>query len=115
MQALRSQPSVWPEPEIMEVAGYLDSNTASQVEEDVMLCIQSGAREMILDCRKLSYITGAGLRAILTMTRAMKAVEGRFAISGMQPQVRAMLEACGYDRIVPVCGSLEEAIAVVTA
>lgn len=117
MQTLRStkSPSSLPEPEIMEVTGYLDSNTAPQIEEDVMLCIQSGSREMILDCTRLSYITGAGMRAILIMMRAMKTVGGRFAICGMQPQVRAMLEACGYDRIVPVCTSLEEAIAVVTA
>ena len=114
MQTARTLSHALPEPEIMEVMGYLDSHTASQVEEDVMLCIQSGAREMILDCTRLSYITGAGMRAILTIMRAMKAVEGRFAVCGMQPQVRAMLEACGYDRIVPVCNSLEEAVAVVT-
>jgi anti-anti-sigma factor len=115
MQATRPLLSALPEPEIMEVVGYLDSSTALQVEEDVMLCIQSGAREMILDCTRLSYITGAGMRAILTMMRAMKAVDGRLAICGMQPQVRAMLQACGYDRIIPVCGNLEEAVAVVAA
>ncbi len=111
MQTARPLPSATLEPEIMEVTGYLDSNTAPQVEEDVMLCIQSGAREMILDCARLNYITGAGMRAILTMSRAMKAVEGRFGVCGLQPQVKAMLEACGYDRIIPLYGNLDEAVA----
>jgi anti-anti-sigma factor len=102
------------EPEIMEVSGYLDSNTAPDLEEDVMLCIQSGAREMILDCTNLGYITGAGMRAMLTMTRTMRAVEGRFAVCGLQPQVKAMLEACGYDSIIPIYDSRNEAIAAVT-
>src|ERR1700689_5312525 len=111
----RSLPSNVPGPEIMEVMGYLDSNTAPQIEEDVMLCIQSGAREMILDCARLNYITGAGMRAILTMSRAMKAVEGRFGVCGLQPQVKAMLEACGYDRVVPIYENRDEAIATITA
>ncbi len=115
MQNISPLTSVVPGPEIMEVSGYLDSNTAPQVEEDVMLCIQSGAREMILDCAKLNYITGAGMRAMLTMSRAMQAVEGRFGVCALQPQVKAMLEACGYDRIIPLYESRDDAIATITA
>jgi len=115
MQNTRSLPSVIPGPEIMEVMGYLDSNTAPQIEEDVMLCIQSGSREMILDCARLNYITGAGMRAMLTMSRAMRAVEGRFGVCGLQPQVKAMLEACGYDRIIPIYESRDEAVTTLTA
>jgi len=55
-----------------------------------------------------------GMRAILTMSRAMKAVEGRFGVCGLQPQVKAMLEACGYDRVVPIYESRDEAIATIT-
>ena len=110
MQATHTLSALLPEPEIMEVSGYLDSNTAPQIEEDVMLCIQSGSREMVLDCTRLNYITGAGMRSILVMARAMKAVEGRFAVCGLQPQVKAMLQACGYDRVIPLYESREEAI-----
>jgi hypothetical protein len=88
MQVIQSLSSILPEPEIMEVSGYLDSNTAPQVE----------------------YITGAGMRSILVMARAMKAVDGRFAVCGLQPQVKAMLQACGYDRVIPLYERREEAI-----
>jgi anti-anti-sigma factor len=115
MQNVQPLPQTPDEPAIMEVMGYLDSNTALQVEEDVMLCIQGGAREMILDCARLNYITGAGMRAILIMARAMKAVEGRFAVCSLQPQVKAMMEACGYDRIVPIFDNREQAMATVMA
>ncbi|MDP9126772.1 MAG: STAS domain-containing protein [Pseudomonadota bacterium] len=115
MQALNPLSPSLPEPDIMEVSGYLDSTTALQVEEDVLLCIQSGAREMILDCTRLNYITGAGMRAILVMARAMQAVEGHFAVCGLQPQVKAMLAACGYDRVVSMYETRDEAIATLAA
>lgn len=100
----------FPEPGVMEITRYLDSASAREVEEDVSLCIQSGAREMVLDCSKLHYITGAGMRAILAMARDMQAVQGRLAVCNLQPQVHEMFEACGYNRLIPVYGDRDEAV-----
>ena len=99
------------EPDVMEITGRLDSGSAARVEEDVLLCIQSGARRMVLDCRDLSYISGAGLRAVLAMARAMQKAGGHFGVCELQSQVDAMFEASGFDRIIPVFGDQREAIA----
>lgn len=98
------------EPDVMEVTGRLDSATAPRVEEDVFLCIHSGARRMVLDCRELSYVTSAGLRAILAMARAMQKAGGRFAVCDLQPQVEAIFEASGFKTMIPVFSDRNEAI-----
>ncbi|MDX2028448.1 MAG: STAS domain-containing protein [Alphaproteobacteria bacterium] len=115
MKTAHALASDFPEPGIMEISRYLDSASAREVEEDVSLCIQSGAREMVLDCAKLHYITGAGMRAILAMARDMQAVEGKLAVCNLQPQVREMFEACGYDKIIPIYGDRDEAVARIAA
>lgn len=99
------------EPDVMEVIGRLDDGAAARVEEDVLLCIQSGARRMLLDCRDVPYITGAGLRAILAMARVMQKAGGLFGVCDLQPQVDAMFAASGFDQVIPVFGNQREAIA----
>lgn len=99
------------EADVMEITGRLDDGTAHAVGEDVRLCIESGARRMVLDCRDLTYISGAGLRAMLDMARAMQDAEGRLVVCDLQPQVEEMFEACGFNAFIPVYGDQSDAVA----
>jgi anti-anti-sigma factor len=103
------------EPEVMEISGRLDDGSAYMVEEDGLLCIESGARRMVLDCEKLSYITGAGMRAFLTLARALQEAGGHLAACNLQPQVADMFDACGYNAIIPIYRDLDEVFAVLAA
>lgn len=118
MQALRQiEETVWKvnEPEIMDVVGYLDCDTAPELIESVKLCIESGAREMILDCYELDYITSAGMRAILTLAGAMQAAQGKLAVCNLKAQPKAMFEACGYDQVIAVYGDQDRAVLAMAA
>lgn len=86
----------------MEIDRYLIGANAPDIEEDISLCIQSGARSMILDCAKLTYMTGAGLRAILNVARKMAAVGGLLLIKGLKGQPRELYFACGMDVAAPL-------------
>ena len=91
-----------PEPGIMELSGHLDSDTSVQVEEDIMLCVKSGAREMLLDFDRVNFMTGAGLRALIRIARAMQETGGKLAICNLAPQARGMIEACGLDNFIAI-------------
>jgi anti-anti-sigma factor len=99
------------EPDVMDIEGRLDSGTAPIVEEDVLLCIQSGARRMVLDCGSLFYISGAGLRTILTLARAMQKAGGSFAVCGLQPHIQEMFAGCGFEAFITVYRSRSDALA----
>jgi anti-sigma B factor antagonist len=94
----------WPvtEPEIMDVDRYLSSANAPDIEEDIALCIKSGARTMILNCRNLKYMTAAGMRLFLGIARKMNAVGGSLMVKGLKGQPRQLFFACGMDSIVPL-------------
>jgi len=110
MQAVRANDD-WAmlEPEVMEIDGRLDNGTAPDVEEDARLCIQSGARNMVFDCRRLTYMSGAGLRVLLSLAREMKMAGGKFAVCGLQPQVKEMFEAAGLNAVIPAYSNPGEA------
>lgn len=103
------------EPEIMTLSGRVDSMTAPEIEEDIRLCIQSGARDMIIDCGRVSFITGTGLQSILRVALEMQLAHGRFALCHLQPQVLDMLELCGADSILTIYHDLAEARAAMVA
>jgi anti-sigma B factor antagonist len=95
-------------PEIMECPTHLDSTTAVNLEEDVMLCVESGGREMILDARKLTYMTAAGLRSLLTLARIFQKVGGKLEVCNLGPQAKEIFEHCGFDQIITDIGYREE-------
>lgn len=89
-------------PEIMDTDRYLSSANAPDLEEDITLCIRSGARSMILNCEKLTYMTTSGLRAFLNIARKMYAAEGSIFIKGLKGQPRQLYFACGMDTAIPM-------------
>jgi stage II sporulation protein AA (anti-sigma F factor antagonist) len=97
------------EPEIMELSGRLDSGTASEIEENILLCIRSGARDMIIDCDEVTYITGTGMQSLLRVAREMQAVRGKIAVCNLQPQVREVFDFCGLESLIPVYDTMAEA------
>ncbi|MDD3028747.1 MAG: STAS domain-containing protein [Alphaproteobacteria bacterium] len=88
--------------EVMDTDRYLSSVNAPEFIEDVSLCIESGARFMIINCAALSFLTGAGLRAFLVLARKMYAVDGVLQIRGLKRQPRRFFFACGMDSIIPL-------------
>jgi stage II sporulation protein AA (anti-sigma F factor antagonist) len=88
------------EPEIMDTDKYLSGANAPEIEEDIRLCITSGARDMIINCSKLSYMTSAGMRAFLTVARLMQDVGGKLSVKGLKGQPREMFYACGMDSLI---------------
>jgi anti-anti-sigma factor len=111
MLAPATDPWIPFEPDIMEITGRLDGATASSIEEDALLCIQSGARRLVLDCSGLHYITAAGLRSLLNLARTMKNSGGHFGVCGLQPQIETMFESVGLDLIIAVYNNTDHAIA----
>ena len=93
-------------PEIMDTDRYLSSANAPDIEEDVRLCIQSGAREMILNCAPMTYMTAAGLRAFLNMARLMRQAGGTLSVQGLNGQPRELFYASAMDTMIPVADEI---------
>jgi len=89
------------EPEIMDTDKYLSSANAPDIEEDVRLCVQSGAREMVLNCANLTYMTAAGVRAFLNIARLMQNVGGTVSVTGLRGQPEEIFLASGMDFLIP--------------
>lgn len=92
-----------------QVSGSIDASTSSNVENAVNMAVAGGSKRLIFDMRQVSYISSAGLRAILMAAKKAKAAGGGAAVFGLQPSVAEVFTVSGFGRIVPIASSEAEA------
>jgi anti-anti-sigma regulatory factor len=88
------------EPAIMPLPARLDSTTVSMIEEDLLLCIESGIDHLILDAAQTTLVTAHGVHCLLRVASRIKAVRGTIQIANLSGQAEAMVNACGLHRVI---------------
>lgn len=76
---------------------------------DAVLPETKGARGIILDCSDMPYVTSMGLRAFVSITKALKAEDGKLVISGLTGLARDIFIGAGLPQIISVVENVEEA------
>jgi len=89
--------------------GELDSSTAQQLRE--ALGSQPAPRRLVIDLSQVPFVDSAGLGALIGGIRRTREAGGDVAISAPHREVLAVLRTTGFDRILPVTASVEEAVA----
>ena len=67
--------------------------------------IDGGSQRVIFDMRQVSYVSSAGLRAILIAAKKAKSAGGGVAVFGLQAGVEEIFATSGFDKIVPIAAS----------
>ena len=77
------------------LAGELDMATAP----DVLGCVQDAAAEpgcdVLVDLSGLSFADSAGISSLITICKRVRSEGGTFSVSGLQHEVRRVLEVAG--------------------
>ena len=97
-----SNNAIWrvTQPWTMQTDKYLSSENAPEIEENVRLCLTSGADALVLDCAPLVYMTSAGLRAVLAMAHRAKQQNSHFSVKNLSGQPSEIFHACGADAFI---------------
>lgn len=67
-------------------------------------------RPLVLDVSGVSFIDAAGLRTVHQCARVCGAEGTTLALVGASPFMAKLFRAFGLDKLVPLCGSTEEAL-----
>ena len=66
---------------------------------------------VLIDFTHVKYINSAGLREILLLARRIAEHNGRFALCGLGEEVARAFTVVGFDRILDIHDSVDEALA----
>ena len=87
---------------LANLAGRLDGSNAREFEENVKQSIGTDSRPVIIDMEKLSYISSAGLRAILLIAKSVKARNTDLALCSLPSHINEIFEISGFDKIIRI-------------
>ena len=91
---------LWGERDAVCVApeGDIDLSTVTAVNRQLQRLRESGARNLVLDLRQVSFMDSSGLRLILQWTEYADEQGFAFAVIQGPPPVARVVELCG-DRV----------------
>ena len=66
-----------------------------------------------MDSAEIMYISSAGLRAVLHISRALRAEQRSFHICSLKPHIEETFRIIGFHKIMPLHPDMESAVAAV--
>ncbi|MCK5310990.1 MAG: STAS domain-containing protein [Desulfobacteraceae bacterium] len=93
---------------IVHVAGKIDAITSEDLEDRLLGIIENGEKQIILDLADTEYISSAGLRVLIVVTKYLYD-SGHFCICNASHNVREIIEMAGFNAFMTLYDDLETA------
>lgn len=88
--------------------GELDAYTVGQFRE--ALSSVATASRLLIDLSDVPFMDSAGLGALIGGIRRVREAGGEVAVSCSRPTLTRLLHTTGFDRIVPVTETVDDAL-----
>lgn len=95
---------------IFDLRGYIDAHTVIEFEKAVNAVIDGGNTAIILDISGLSYISSAGIGAMMGLARRLSQHGGDLVLLNPTQKVFAILDGLGFTKIFKIAGNEDEAL-----
>ena len=96
---------------IAKAEGRVDGANALEFHETLESAISPDDKGMVLDFQGISYISSAGLRVVLLVAKTLQKQQAKMAVCSLSEPIREIFEISGFDKIIPVYASRQDALA----
>jgi anti-anti-sigma factor len=96
---------------IIAPKGRIDSETAPGLEKKLRAILAETSSNLILDFSAIDYMSSAGLRIVLLAAKQTRSSGKGLVICGLNDNVREVFSMSGFDKILTIVVSREQAIA----
>jgi anti-sigma B factor antagonist len=90
--------------------GRLDAHNSGELKSRILKSFEEGGRDIIVDLGDVQFIDSSGLGALLSGHKNAIQRSAGFALSGLQPRVKAMFELTRLQRVFEIYPGLREAL-----
>jgi anti-sigma B factor antagonist len=94
-------------------SGELDAYTVGQFREALAGLAETD--RLLIDLSDVPFMDSAGLGALIGGIRRIREQDGRVAVACSRASLIRLLHTTGFDRIVPVAESVEDAVEALRA
>jgi len=96
---------------VLTLTGSIDALTAPQITEIIQGQVAKGHIKLVADMSGVDYTSSAGLRVLLGAIKETRAKGGDLRLTGVQSDVKKVLNLSGFTNILKIFDSLDAAVA----
>lgn len=100
---------------IAKIEGRIDATTAQEFEAQIKQAAPESGGVLVCDLSAVSYISSAGLRAVLIIAKRLKSDGSAFSVCGSSGPVAEVFRISGFEKIIPMHATREDALAAANA
>ena len=97
---------------VVAVAGELDAVTVPQFRDELMQQVPAARRRVVVDLSGLRFMDTSAIHVLVSVNNRVMAGGGLLVLAGAQPVVARVLSLAGADEVMPVVGSVADALAL---
>jgi anti-sigma B factor antagonist len=90
---------------VVTLDGEIDASTAGAVQQQILVLIQPQV-QLLLDMTRVSYMSSAGLRVLLSVYRQVDGRQGKIVLVGLAEEIRDTMDTTGFLKFFTVCDDL---------
>lgn len=95
---------------ILHITGRLDALSTPETEKKVFHFINQGENKLLLDFSGVDYISSAGMRMLLALTKKLKPLSGQLVLCSITTNVMDVFKMSGFDHVLELTHSQDEAL-----
>ena len=99
---------------IAKPEGRIDGVNARDFHEALSEAIGTDSNPVLVDLAAINYISSAGLRTFLLIAKKLQERSAQFALCSLSEPIREIFEISGFDKIIAIHASQEEALATLS-
>lgn len=94
---------------ILRLDGRLDAVTSPILERKINSLIEEKHYRILLDFLRVDYLSSAGIRLLLSITKKLRAKKGDLALFAVNDEVMEIIKMAGFDKIFLIFSTEQEA------
>ena len=105
-----SRPEENPEVSVISVQGYVDTTTASELEESLKRLLKKGRYNIVIDLGGVNYISSAGWGIFISEIKEIRENSGDLKLAAMIGDVYEVFELLEFQTILENFDTVEDAV-----
>ena len=98
-------------PNVLPLEGEIDLHVSPAISASLKKITGAKPKRVVVDLAKVSYIDSSGLAVLIEAMQNVMGYGGKFALSGLQENVRPIFEIARLDQVFQIFPDVEAALA----
>jgi anti-anti-sigma factor len=95
---------------ILRLDGRLDAATVPLLERKINTLIDEKRYLIYLDCLRIDYLSSAGMRLLLSVSKKLKTKKGALVLFSISEEVMEIIKLAGFEKILLIFETEQDAI-----